>query len=185
MFDRIILDSTTKILLASRVQKNTPSNSWIEFWRIQRLGFQLELASSNGLLDLATRKRAEKLCDRLDRWLDEPDAGSVAGGGSLLHGDLWQGNYLAGNTGGDTGRPTLVDPAVYFGHRESEFGMIGLFGGFGAGFFDAYDEVCCPVDGFADRMEIYKLYHLLNHLNLFGTSYLPQCQQIIDRFVDR
>lgn len=159
--------------IGSTPQKNGWCESWVEFWREERLGFQLQLAGDKGLLGSEIIRRSEKLCEDLDTFLTEPKTG-----GSLLHGDLWSGNFICG----PRQRPVLTDPAVYYGHSEAEFGIITLFGGFGSGFYDAYHEILPRVDGFAERVEIYKLYHLLNHLNLFGAGYRNACIDIIRRF---
>ena len=97
----------------------------------------------------------------------------------LIHGDLWSGNYLCD----ELVDPVLVDPAAYFGHREAEFGMTMLFGGFDESFYSAYNEVWPLAPGSEDRIAIYRLYHLLNHLNLFGKSYLPACLNILKQYV--
>ena len=95
-----------------------------------------------------------------------------------LHGDLWSGNFLVG---GD-GHAVVIDPAVYYGSREAELAMPLLFGGFPAEFFDAYCEAWPLDEGWRERVELYKLYHLLNHLNLFGAGYLDSCLEIVKRF---
>jgi fructosamine-3-kinase len=96
----------------------------------------------------------------------------------LLHGDLWSGNFLVGADG----QAVVIDPAVYYGHREAELAMPLLFGGFPPEFFEAYCEVWPLNEGWRDRVELYKLYHLLNHLNLFGVGYLDSCLEIVRRF---
>ena len=97
---------------------------------------------------------------------------------SLLHGDLWGGNYMCD----EQGEPCLIDPAAYYGHREADLAMTRLFGGFDANFYRAYKETLPLAPGHAERLPVYQLYHLLNHLNLFGTSYYRQCQSILQRF---
>ena len=154
-------------------QPNPWAKNWIEFWRSSRLGFQFRLAVDKGLLDRSIRTRIDRLLERLDTYLVEPEDAA-----SLLHGDLWSGNIMPG----PDGEPVLIDPAAYYGHSEAEFGIITLFGGFDLSFFEAYDEVRPRIDGFATRVELYKLYHLLNHLNLFGASYLDPCLKIIKRY---
>lgn len=156
--------------IGSTPQKNKWHNDWTEFFAVERLGFQLKLANLNGLANAELNKRCDNLIEQLGRFIDSP-----AEPPALLHGDLWSGNYLVSQDGG----PVLIDPAAYFGARESEFGMIRLFGGFNSRFYHAYNEVYPLADGWELRTEIYQLYHLLNHLNLFGTSYLPQCLQIL------
>ena len=98
---------------------------------------------------------------------------------SLLHGDLWGGNWLVGASG----EPVLIDPAVYFGDREAELAMCHLFGGFPGSFFAAYDALWPPAPGRAERVRLYQLYHLLNHLNLFGEGYGGQVDAILRDFV--
>jgi len=158
-------------------QPNAPHDSWIEFWRDSRLGPQLRLARKLGTLDAQALKMGDSLCLKLDRILIEPTPDS-GGAASLLHGDLWNGNVLVGADG----QPVLIDPAAYYGHSEAEFGILALFGGFDPAFFAAYHEVAPKLDGFSDRLEIYKLYHLLNHLNLFGSGYRNSCLSILRRF---
>ena len=97
---------------------------------------------------------------------------------SLLHGDLWGGNFLAD----EKGDPCLIDPAVYYGHREADLAMTRLFGGFAPDFYVAYEEELPLAAGHDERLPIYQLYHLLNHLNLFGRSYYSRCEQILRRF---
>ncbi len=163
-------------------------NPWIEegvaFWRDQRLGFQLRLARENGVADDAMLRAADRLLGRLDSLLDPDDEPS------LIHGDLWVGNVIvdAGAivdptvTGPSVDGPAVIDPAVHYGHREAELAMCHLFGGFAPAFFDAYAE-SFPLPADADaRRPIFTLYHLLNHLNLFGISYRDACMAAMDRF---
>ena len=131
---------------------------WPEFWKQQRLGYQFQLASSNHVADRQFLKLAEKVLRRMDDLL------AIQERPCLIHGDLWSGNFMEG----PSGEPVIIDPAVYFAHREAEFGMTTLFGGFGDSFYDAYQEFWPLSHGFEERFEIYRLYHLLNHLNLFG-----------------
>ena len=159
--------------IGSNPQKNTWNKNWTEFFAVERLGFQLKLANDNGLANSDLNQRCRKLIDQLDRFI-----GSQSEPPALIHGDLWSGNYLVSKDGS----PVLIDPAVYYGARESEFGMIRLFGGFNSHFYNAYNESYPLTEGWEQRTEIYQLYHLLNHLNLFGASYLPQCLQILRKF---
>lgn len=96
---------------------------------------------------------------------------------SLLHGDLWAGNVIAGNDGA----AWLIDPAVYVGHAEADLAMTELFGGFPRAFYDAYQEVLPLEPGYEDRRDIYNLYHILNHLNMFGRTYLSAVKRIVGR----
>lgn len=153
-------------------QDNRTLPTWIEFYGQRRLGFQMELAGRQGLLPGERRRRLERLIGRLDRWIDESACRP-----SLLHGDLWGGNWLVDAAG----QPVLIDPAVYYGDREAELAMCRLFGGFPAEFFAAYDAAWPPAPGRDERIPLYQLYHLLNHLNLFGESYGGQVDSILRR----
>lgn len=153
-------------------QPNTPNANWIEFWIQQRMEFQLKLAVSNGFGD-AISQVGTRFVERAPQLLESTEEPP-----SLIHGDLWSGNFFAD---GD-GDPVLIDPAVYYAHRESEFGMTTLFGGLDRRFYDAYCETWPLSEGWEERVETYRLYHLLNHLNLFGRSYLSGCIEIMNKF---
>jgi fructosamine-3-kinase len=155
-------------------QPNTWTARWLDFYAEHRLGYQIELARNGGRLDGGDRMRLDRLVEGLDRWLDEP-----AEGPALIHGDLWSGNLLVTRDG----RPALIDPAVSFAHREAEFGMMTLFGGFSTRLYDAYDSAWPLAPGWRDRNGLYQLYHLLNHLNLFGRSYHAQVISTARRYV--
>ena len=153
--------------IGARRQKNTPMNSWIAFFRDCRLEPQFRDAAR--WFDATDRKRISYLLEHLDEYLDEPEQPS------LLHGDLWSGNFITGSDG----NAWLIDPAAYVGHPEADIAMTELFGGFPQKFYDAYQEVNPMKPGYERRREVYNLYHLLNHLNLFGGSYLPSIQRIL------
>jgi fructosamine-3-kinase len=159
--------------LGASLQPNSWTESWTEFWAESRLGFQLKLARENGLGGSELQSLGDVMVSRLD---------SLIGGSTerpaLIHGDLWSGNWICD----ERASPVLIDPAVYFANREAEFGMTTLFGGLPKTFYDAYNEAWPMADGWEDRVAIYRLYHLLNHLNLFGSSYLQQCIEILRRF---
>jgi len=156
--------------IGSTPQLNPASPNWIEFLRDVRLGFQLRRASDNGL-DSRTVERGFLLLERLPALFN--DYAPVA---SLLHGDLWGGNWGVAADG----VPVIFDPAVYFGDREADIAMTMLFGGFGAAFLDAY-EAAYPLDpGFQRRIDLYNLYHVLNHFNLFGGGYRRQAAHMLD-----
>ena len=164
--------------IGSTVQQNSPigaGDDWPGFFFEKRLRFQAELADRNGhgseMLRLLERGELHIL--ELLAAAPEPP--------SLLHGDLWGGNYMVD----DHGLPCLIDPAVYFGHREADLAMTRLFGGFTPEFYAAYDEAWPLEPGHADRLPLYQLYHLLNHLNLFGSAYYPQCRQILSSYARR
>ncbi len=154
-------------------QPNNIGRDWVEFWRRYRLGFQLELARRNGLGDHSMTRLGERLMNRLSELIGEPDESAC-----LLHGDLWGGNYLAG----EDGEAVLIDPAAYYGRREADLAMTILFGGFDDEFHRAYHETWPLEDGYHERLEVYKLYHLLNHLNLFGSSYYAGCMSILRKY---
>ena len=149
-------------------QHNDWSDNWVDFFRDQRLGFQLGLAADNGFGG-ALQEQGAKLLKRLPVFFDgyKPDA-------SLLHGDLWGGNWAC--CGAD---PVIFDPAVYYGDRESDIAMTRLFGGFGAAFYEAYEARAPLAPGHHERCLLYQLYHVLNHLNLFGSGYLGRAQELI------
>jgi fructosamine-3-kinase len=153
-------------------QPNRWTASWIEFWRTQRLGFQLELAARNGYGG-ALQRRGELLLARLDGLLAHDPAPS------LLHGDLWGGNAAATISG----EPVLFDPACYFGDREADLAMTELFGGFAPAFYSAYRDTWQIDAGYAVRRTLYNLYHVLNHLNLFGGGYRAQAEGMTERLL--
>ena len=159
--------------IGSTPQENDWSQNWPMFFACHRIGYQLKLANENGLANSEFNRSCEKLIGRLPELLVTPNEPPA-----LIHGDLWSGNFMVGSTG----EPVLIDPAVYFASREAEFGMTKLFGGFSSEFYHAYNEAYPLSDGWEERAEIYKLYHLINHLNLFGTSYLSGCLTILRKF---
>ncbi len=150
--------------IGATAQFNTPTDDWITFFREQRLGFQLRLAAENGHRGALQEEGAE-LAAALPSFF-----GGYRPRPALLHGDLWGGNWGALADSG----PVVFDPAVYRGDREADLAMTELFGGFPAEFHAAY-RLHAPLDtGYVVRRGLYNLYHLLNHLNLFGGSYLEQ-----------
>ncbi|MEE8428994.1 MAG: fructosamine kinase family protein [Gammaproteobacteria bacterium] len=159
--------------IGSTPQLNTYSNDWITFWRDLRLGYQLELAGRNGFGG-RLQKCGDQLLDSLPSLLNghDPDP-------SLLHGDLWSGNIAIM----PDGEPVIYDPAVYYGDREADLAMTELFGGFGNRFYAAYQDTWPVDEGYSMRKTLYNLYHILNHLNLFGGGYLSQSEGMIDRLL--
>ena len=159
--------------IGSTPQLNGRYVNWTEFWREQRLGFQLALAARHGYGG-ALQRQGEALLTRFAALF--ADYQPIP---SLLHGDLWGGN--AGCT--MAGEPVIFDPAVYYGDREADLAMTTLFGGFPARFYAAYCEVW-PLDaGFRQRRMLYNLYHILNHLNLFGGGYCAQTEQMMGQLL--
>jgi fructosamine-3-kinase len=162
--------------LGSARQINSSLPVWPEFFAVNRIGFQIRWAIDQGLADPKLHQDCRQIMDSIDQILDGRDEST-----SLLHGDLWSGNYLCG----PGGRPFIIDPAVYHGCREAEFGMLKLFGSCPETFYDAYDD-CFPLrSGWQRRTQVYVLYHLLNHLNLFGSGYHSQCRSIAGQILSQ
>jgi protein-ribulosamine 3-kinase len=164
--------------IGSNPQKNIPDvkekTSWVSFYFNKRILFQLQLAEKFGNSTPELRKGVsrleEKIEDIIDNTTEKP---------SLLHGDLWGGNYMVD----ENGDAVLIDPAVYYGHREADLGMTKLFGGFSSEFYRAYVDTFPLEDGHEYRENIYKLYHVLNHLNLFGGGYYSQALSLIKFYI--
>jgi fructosamine-3-kinase len=158
--------------IGATAQENAWDSDWVRFWRERRLGFQLAEARRNGhhgrVIDLGQR-----LLEKLPALLAHQPRPS------LLHGDLWSGN-LAFDAGGE---PVVYDPACYFGDSDADLAMTELFGGFDRAFYEAYRGCRPAVPGYAVRRDLYNLYHVLNHLNLFGGGYLQQSLRLIERLL--
>lgn len=155
-------------------QHNPWTGDWVAFFREHRLDFQLDLARRNGYGG-ELQALGEQLAGALPTFFDgyEPDA-------SLCHGDLWSGNW-----GVVDGAPVIFDPAVYYGDRESDIAMTMLFGGFGRNFYRAYEGSWPMQHGHEQRLKLYQLYHVINHLNLFGTGYLGQAIGLMRELLGR
>lgn len=152
-------------------QSNHWHDDWIEFFVQERMEPQLKMATEAGKLGSSTVARFESMYKQLPQiFPDEPP--------SLLHGDLWGGNYFFD----ESGTATIYDPAVYYGHREIELAFTHLFGGFSGKFYSAYEETYPLASGFSKRKDVYNLYPLLVHTNLFGGSYARQVEGIVKRF---
>lgn len=157
--------------IGSTEQINTQTDRWVDFWREQRLGVQLDMAKQNGVGQSLINK-GKTLLNNLDSFFVNYEVQA-----SLLHGDLWSGNY--GYL--DDGTPVIFDPAVYYGDREADMAMTELFGGFPTAFYAAYNSTW-PLDkGYQQRKTLYNLYHILNHANLFGGGYVMQAENMIDQ----
>lgn len=157
-------------LLGSGIQDNRPRDSWVQFFAECRLRPQFERAVN--YFDKSTRKRIDSFLDRLGNWIPEPDHPS------LLHGDLWAGNYMID----DQDHPWLIDPAAYVGHAETDLALTELFGGFDSTFYAAYRSAAGEDPRYRERRDIYNLYHLVKHLNLFGTGYLPSVLSVLWKY---
>jgi len=156
-------------------QVNTPDADWVAFWRERRLGYQLRLAAAGGHRGRLIES-GERLLEKLPAFF-----ASYAPRPSLLHGDLWSGNvgFIADGT------PVIFDPAVYYGDREADLAMTELFGGFAPDFYAVYREAF-PLDpGYAQRKHLYNLYHVLNHLNLFGGGYGARAERMIGELLSQ
>ena len=155
--------------IGSTPQYNGRYGNWIEFWQQQRLGTQLRIAAENGYHGNLQRS-GEKLCAEVGKFFQ-----TYTPVPALLHGDLWGGNIAADANN----NPVMFDPACYYGDREADIAMTELFGGFGRDFYAVYQD-CYPLDsGYQTRKTLYNLYHILNHLNLFGRSYLHRSETMI------
>ncbi len=155
-------------------QINNWSDSWLSFWREQRLGYQLKLFSGKTDRNDPLLKAGEQLLNKLDSLI-----GNITEPAVLLHGDLWSGNAPAK----EKGEPVIFDPASYYGHPEAEIGMMRMFGGFDARCEAAYAEVWPLQGGSEERIGLYRLYHELNHLNLFGSGYYQSCLTSINALI--
>lgn len=159
--------------IGSTPQYNDRSDDWVEFWQLQRLGKQLQLAADNGFggkLQRDGAKLLEKVPDFFSSYQPQP---------SLLHGDLWGGNASADGQG----NPVIYDPACYYGDRETDIAMTELFGSFGNEFYAAYNADYPLDNGYKTRKTLYNLYHILNHLNVFGGGYQAQAEQMLQRLL--
>lgn len=175
--------------IGSSPQHNRWTVNWHEFFATQRVGVQCKMAFDNQLIDRQTVQQIERIQHKLEHYLPNYPLTDETGQPrpSLLHGDLWAGNAMLGQAAADNKNSDavlgyLIDPAVYIGHPETDLALTQLFGGFTSEFYDAYLAHGIVEDGFAERVDLYNLYHYLNHLNLFGDSYLSAVQRIAQRF---
>jgi fructosamine-3-kinase len=167
--DRFGLDHDN--YMGSLHQFNNFHDNWIEFFIHERLERQIKLARENGAIGRNDVSAFERLYKRLDEIFPETLP-------SLIHGDLWSGNFIVNGKGA----ACLIDPAVYYGHPEIDIAMSRLFGGFDIRFYESYIEYNPLEKGWEKRLDIYNLYPLMVHVNLFGGSYLGSVQEIIGRF---
>lgn len=160
-FENNFIGSTPQINIPGDDEKN----NWIKFYFNKRLMYQFKLAEKNGYADHSLRNAFKNIENKIENILSGSENLP-----SLLHGDLWGGNFLCKKNGD----AYIIDPAVYYGNREADLAMTKLFGGFSKDFYDSYRNTYPLPDGYDYRENIYKLYHILNHLNLFGSGYYQQ-----------
>lgn len=163
----------TQTYIGELKQYNGLFSSWSNYYREQRLFQQIELGKQRGTIKNHRYKRLIALLDHLDRYLSDHVPAS------LLHGDLWGGNWMAG----PEGEPYLIDPSVFYGDREMDMAFTEVFGGFSSEFYNAYQDVYPLPEEYKDRKPLYQLYYLLVHLNLFGESYGSSVDRILDYYV--
>nr|WP_319399730.1 fructosamine kinase family protein [uncultured Carboxylicivirga sp.] len=164
------IGATPQINKATEVERN----NWTEFYFNKRLLYQYLLAEKNGYATKEFKRLFLVIEKRIDSILEGSDEKPT-----LLHGDLWGGNYMVD----EYYKPVLIDPAVYYGHREADLAMTHLFGGFSPQFYQSYKQTYPLKDGHQYRQNIYLLYHVLNHLNLFGYSYQSQAEQLMRSYL--
>jgi fructosamine-3-kinase len=157
--------------LGTTIQPNPWTADGYEFFTEKRLGHQTRLARDGGALSRSEAAQVEQLAARLPELVPAQPA-------SLIHGDLWGGNAISD----ESGQPAPIDPAAHYGWAEAELAMTALFGGFDEAFYGAYEDACPLEPGWRERLPIYNLYHLLNHLNLFGTGYHGQVMAVLRRY---
>ncbi len=154
-------------------QKNRLDENWIQYYSECRLLSQMTIAEQTGRMPTARRSKLEKLITHLENWLPrncQP---------ALLHGDFWSGNWIVG----PNGIPYLIDPSTFYGHHEFELAFTQLFGHFSDKFYASYNEIFPISKEYEDRKQIYQLFYLLVHLNLFGEVYGGPIDRILERYV--
>ncbi|WFE69556.1 fructosamine kinase family protein [Thiomicrospira sp. R3] len=161
----------TNNFIGHTYQQNRWHSNWVAFYREQRLMAQLDLAKQQGAPARLITK-GQDLCDQLERFFTHYQPRP-----SLLHGDLWGGNSAFDRQG----NPVIYDPASYYGDRETDIAMTELFGGFSQAFYQGYNQAWSLDRGYAQRKDLYNLYHILNHFNLFAGHYAQQAEGLIDK----
>ncbi len=157
--------------IGSLNQINRKHDSWTDFFINERLGYQVKLARNKGGIDGGTVKAFDRFYKEVDNIFPEEDS-------ALLHGDLWSGNFMVNSRG----KPVIIDPAVYYGHREMDMGMSKLFGGFDTLFYQSYNRTFPLEKGWEDRLQYCNLYPLMVHVNLFGGGYLRSVKDVLRKF---
>lgn len=157
--------------IGSLYQSNKQHSSWSEFFWNERISPQLNIAIDNGLLNKNEIPSEDEFIDLFDQYLKEVTP-------TLIHGDFWGGNYIISTDG----TPYLIDPAVYYGHSMVDIAMSKLFGSFGSEFYDSYHQLIPKSDYYQQEIDIYQLYFLLVHLNLFGSGYYSSVSNILNKY---
>ena len=157
--------------IGSLPQSNHYHSDWASFFSEERIKPQLKMAIDSGKMDQAAISEWSNISSKLNQLLPETDP-------SLIHGDLWSGNYLYDSEG----RAVLIDPAVYYGHPEMDLAFSKMFGGFSPDFYRGYESVSPLENGFDKRVPVYNLYPLLVHVNLFGGHYISQTESVLSQF---
>ena len=158
--------------MGSLVQSNRGHGTWTEFFIQERLVPQVAIAKNHGLINAILLDQFETLYTMLDQLCPQEKP-------ALIHGDLWSGNYMIDRMQ----QPVLIDPAIAYSNREADLAMTTLFGGFQNSFYEAYNEAYPLQNDWQNRLDLWNLYPLLIHLNLFGLSYLSQIKQILKRYL--
>jgi fructosamine-3-kinase len=159
--------------IGSTAQENKRNESWPAFWCAMRMKIQLGLAENNGFCG-SLQSKGDQLCEDLDKFFTRHHPHP-----SLVHGDLWAGNAAVNNQD----QPVIYDPACYYADREVDIAMTELFGGFSPDFYAAYNDTYILEPGYKTRKKLYNLYHILNHLNIFGSAYLSQAENMIEKLL--
>jgi len=157
--------------IGSLNQQNNLHETWTDFFVNERLNPQIKLAKDSNKIDLTSILKFENLFNNLGEIFPKEKP-------ALLHGDLWSGNFMSD----ENGDPVIMDPAVYFGHREMDIAMTKLFGGFDTELYEVYNEYYPLEKGWEDRVNICNLYSIMVHVNLFGGGYLEQVKSILSKF---
>lgn len=156
------------------VAEGTQKTNWAEFYFEKRILQQYKFIEANGYATSELSGLVQKLEGKIDSILSGSEEAPT-----LLHGDLWGGNYMCDSSG----KAVLIDPAVYYGHREADLAMTKMFGGFTSEFYRSYQDTFPLKAGWEYREDLYLLYHYMNHLNLFGQSYYGTCIRLLKKFL--
>lgn len=153
------------------LQSNKQHDNWVDFFVNERIDYQLQIAFDRGSLPRSLKSNFENMYRELPNLMPEEPP-------SLLHGDLWGGNYFYDSEG----NAAIFDPALYYGSREMELAFTHMFGGFSSEFYEGYESEWPLESGFNERVDLYNLYHLMTHTNMFGGHYARQVQSIVEQF---